>query len=281
MGTLVMGRRLNEGCLICLAVSMVSGAVVSSQKQVVRPDTHTMAAYIKRLMKRDGQEDWANEVLDWDKRNTFDLKRLMRRGSFQEDSNGQDSPVKRDSDNINGFAPQRLMKKELNGFAPKRLMKKDFEGFSPQRLMKKDLQGFPPKRLMKKDLQGFPPKRLMKKDLDSFGPRRLMKKNAHDQNGFSTRRLMKRHFEAMQAFGPRRLMKKDFDGFNIQRLMKKDFDPKRLMKKELWSTRVIQREDERPEAISWKILDLPTDSEIWEPIAEVQEPHQGNWRIEW
>merc|ERR1711953_143428 len=226
MGTLVMGRRLNEGCLICLAVSMVSGAVVSSQKQVVRPDTHTMAAYIKRLMKRDGQQDWANEVLYWDKRNTFDLKRLMKRDSYLEDSNGQVSPMKR-----------------------------DFDGFAPQRLMKKDL--------------------------DSFGTRRLMKKNAHDQNGFSTRRLMKRQFEAMQAFGPRRLMKKDFDGFNIQRLMKKDFDPKRLMKKELWSTRIIQREDERPEAISWKILDLPTDSEIWEPIAEVQEPHQGNWRIEW
>jgi len=252
MGTLVMGRRLNEGCLICLAVSMVSGAVVSSQKQVVRPDTHTMAAYIKRLMKRDGQQDWANEVLDWDKRNTFDLKRLMKRDSYLEDSNGQVSPMKR-----------------------------DFDGFAPQRLMKKDLEGFAPQRLMKKDIQGFAPERLMKKDLDSFGPRRLMKKNAHDQNGFSTRRLMKRHFEAMQAFGPRRLMKKDFDGFNVQRLMKKDFDPKRLMKKELWSTRIIQRGDERPEAISWKILDLPTDSEVWEPIAEVQEPHQGNWRIEW
>merc|ERR1711953_580873 len=229
MGTLVMGRRLNEGCLICLAVSMVSGAVVSSQKQVVRPDTHTMAAYIKRLMKRDGQQDWANEVLDWGKRNTFDLKRLMERDSYMEDSNGQVSPMKR-----------------------------DFDGFAPQ-------------RLMKKDFQGFAPERLMKKDLDSFGPRRLMKKNAHDQNGFSTRRLMKRQFEAMQAFEPRRLMKKEFDGFNVQR----------LMKKKLWSTRIIQRGDERPEAISWKILDLPTDSEIWEPIAEVQEPHQGNWRIEW
>ena len=185
-------------------------------------------------------------MLDWDKRNTFDLKRLMKRDSYLEDSNGQVSPMKR-----------------------------DFDGFAPQRLMKKDLEGFAPQRLMKKDIQGFAPERLMKKDLDSFGPRRLMKKNAHDQNGFSTRRLMKRQFEAMQAFGPRRLMKKDFDGFNVQRLMKKDFDPKRLMKKELWSTRsglksrntkvrnsffdsfffvrVIQRGDERPEAISWKV----------------------------
>merc|ERR1712037_673119 len=184
-----------------------------------KPDTHAMATYIKRLMKRDGQEDWANEVLDWDKRNTFDLKRLMRRDSFQE----QDRPVKRDKD---------------NGFAPQRLMKKDFEGFSPQ-------------RLMRKDLQGFPPKRLMKKDLDSFGPRRLMKKDVYDQSGFSTHRLMKRQFDDGQAFGPRRLMKKDSNGFDIQRLMKKDFDPKRLMKRELW---LIRREAERPMPLSWRVI---------------------------
>merc|ERR1712037_394925 len=253
--TLVMGRRLYKGCLLCLAGSMISGAGAAGRaigEQLEKPDTHAMATYIKRLMKRDGQEDWANEVLDWDKRNTFDLKRLMRRDSFQE----PDSPVKRDYDNINGFAPQRLMKK-------------DFEGFAPQ-------------RLMKKDLQGFPPKRLMKKDLDSFGPRRLMKKDVYDQSGFSTHRLMKRQFDDGQAFGPRRLMKKDSDGFDLQRLMKKDFDPKRLMKRELWSTRLIRREAERPMPLSWRVIDLPTNSDVWEPIAEVHEPIEGhNWRIEW
>merc|ERR1712037_664223 len=282
--TLVMGRRLYKGCLLCLAGSMISGAGAAGRaigEQLEKPDTHAMATYIKRLMKRDGQEDWANEVLDWDKRNTFDLKRLMRRGSFQEDSNGHDSPVKRDSDNTNGFAPQRLMKKDINGFAPKRLMKKDFEGFAPQRLMKKGLEGFSPQRLMKKDLQGFPPKRLMKKDLDSFGLRRLMKK---EESGFSTHRLMKKGlFDEAQAFGPRRLMKKDLDGFDLQRLTKKDFDPKRLMKKELWSTRLIRREAERPAMpLSWRVIDLPTNSEVWEPIAEIHEPTEGhNWRIEW
>jgi len=265
--TLVMGRRLYKGCLLCLAGSMISGAGAAGRaigEQLEKPDTHAMATYIKRLMKRDGQEDWANEVLDWDKRNTFDLKRLMRRDSFQE----QDSPVKRDNDN--GFAPQRLMKKDLEGFTPQRLMKKDFEGFSPQ-------------RLMKKDFEGFAPQRLMKKDLDRFGPRRLMKKDVYDQSGFSTHRLMKRQFDNHgQAFGPRRLMKKDSDGFDIQRLMKKDFDPKRLMKRELWSTRLIRREAERPMPLSWRVIDLPTNSEVWEPIAEVHEPIEGhNWRIEW
>merc|ERR1712037_552741 len=170
--TLVMGRRLYKGCLLCLAGSMISGAGAAGRaigEQFEKPDTHAMATYIKRLMKRDGQEDWANEVLDWDKRNTFDLKRLMKRDSLQE----QDSPVKRDYDNINGFTPQRLMKK-------------DFESFSPQRLMKKDLESFSPQRLMKKDFEGFSPQRLMKKDLESFGPRRLMKKDVYDQSGFST-----------------------------------------------------------------------------------------------
>merc|ERR1712037_483888 len=246
--TLVMGRRLYKGCLLCLAGSMISGAGAAGRaigEQLEKPDTHAMATYIKRLMKRDGQEDWANEALDWDKRNTFDLKRLMRRDPFQE----QDSV--------------------------------DVNGFSPQRLMKKDLEGFAPQRLMKKDLQGFPPKRLMKKDLDSFGLRRLMKK---EESGFSTHRLMKKGlFDEAQAFGPRRLMKKDLDGFDLQRLTKKDFDPKRLMKKELWSTRLIRREAERPAMpLSWRVIDLPTNSEVWEPIAEIHEPTEGhNWRIEW
>jgi len=240
-----MGRRLFKGCLLYLAVSMISGAAAIGQNTVdsEKPDTHAMATYIKRLMKRDGQEDWADEVLDWDKRNTFDLKRLMKRDSILEDSNEQGSPMKRDYDNTKGFAPQRLMKK-------------DFEGFAPQ-------------RLMKKDLQGFPPKRLMKKDLDSFGPRRLMKKDVYDQSGFSARRLMKRQSE-------------DSDEFDLQRLTKKDFDPKRLMKKELWSTRLIRKESERPMPVSWRVIDLPSNSEVWEPIADVHEPTQGhNWRIEW
>merc|ERR1712037_743153 len=116
---------------------------------------------------------------------------------------------------------------------------------------------------MKRDFDGFAPQRLMKKDLEGFAPQRLMKKD-------------------IQGFAPARLMKKDRDRFNVQRLMKKDFDPKRLMKKELWSTRLIRREAERPMPLSWRVIDLPTNSDVWEPIAEVHEPIEGhNWRIEW
>jgi len=271
------------GVSLISGVAATTGGKTQQQQPVEMPDTHAMAAYIKRLMKRDGQQDWADEVLDWDKRNTFDLKRLMKRNLQLEESIGQDSPMKRDYDGSDGFTPQRLMKNEFEGFAPQRLMKKGLEGFSPQRLMKKDVDGFAPQRLMKRELQGFAPKRLMKKDLDNFGPRRLMKKEVYDQTGFSTRRLMKRQFDdVQQAFGPRRLMKRDSDGFDVQRLMKKDFDPKRLMKKEQWSTRLIRREAERRMPVSWTVLELPADSEVWEPIAEVHQPPQGHhWRIEW
>lgn len=247
-------------------------------EQPERPDTHAMASYIKRLMKRDGQQDWADGVLDWDERGNF-VKSLMERNLDPEEQLEQINPEKRD---YNNFVPQRLMKKDVEGFAPQRLMKKDLEGFVPQRLMKKDIDGFVPQRLMKKDLEGFAPKRLMKKNA-SFGPRRLMKKDDYEQNGFSTLRLMKRQFDNNQSFGPKRLMKKrDLDGFDIERLTKRDFDPKRLMKKELWSTRLIRRKEERPGLTSLRLLELPVESEIWEPIAEVQEePQQGHWRIEW
>merc|ERR1711971_1111502 len=103
---------------------------------------------------------------------------------------------------------------------------------------------------------------------DSFGPRRLMKKYGYDQNGFSTRRLMKRQFDDVHSFDPRTLMKKDSNGFDVQR----------LMKKELWSTRLIREEEERARPIRWTVLELPTDSQVWEPIAEVHEPPQGHWR---
>merc|ERR1712013_599495 len=208
-------------------------------EQPERPDTHAMASYIKRLMKRDGQQDWADEVLDWDQRGNF-VKSLMERNLDPEEQLEQINPEKRD---YNNFVPQRLMKKDLEGFAPKRVMKKN----------------------------------------GSFGPRRLMKKEDYGQNGFSTLRLMKRQFDNNQSFGPKRLMKKrDLDGFDIERLTKRDFDPKRLMKKELWSTRLIRRKEERPGLTSLRVLELPVESEIWEPIAEVQEePQQGHWRIEW
>merc|ERR1719447_2244183 len=121
--------------------------------------------------------------------------------------------------------------------------------------MKKGLDGFVPRRLMKKDLEGFAPKRLMKKN-GSFGPRRLMKKEDYGQNGFGTLRLMKRQFDNNQSFGPKRLMKKrDLDGFDIERLTKRDFAPNRLMKKELWSTRLNRRKEERPGLTSLKLLE--------------------------
>merc|ERR1712156_1234008 len=197
----VMGRHLTKGCLLCLAVSMVHGEGSTNQmtEQPERPDTHAMASYIKRLMKRDGQQDWADEVLDWDERGNF-VKSLMERNLDPEEQLEQINPEKRD----------------YNNFVPQRLMKKDVEGFTPQRLMKKDLEGFAPKRLMKKNA--------------SFGPRRLMKKEDNGQNGFSTLRLMKKQFNNIQSFGPKRLMKKRvLDGFDIERLTKRDFDPKRLM----------------------------------------------------
>merc|ERR1712013_980034 len=71
-------------------------------------------------MKRDGQQDWADEVLDWDERENF-VKSLM----------------KRQFDNIQSFGPKRLMKKrDLDGFDIERLTKRDFD---PKRLMKKEL----------------------------------------------------------------------------------------------------------------------------------------------
>ena len=48
-----------SGCLLCLAGSMISGAGAAGRaigEQLEKPDTHAMATYIKRLMKRDGQE---------------------------------------------------------------------------------------------------------------------------------------------------------------------------------------------------------------------------------
>ena len=51
-----------SGCLLCLAGSMISGAgaavraIGEKPDQLEKPDTHAMATYIKRLMKRDGQE---------------------------------------------------------------------------------------------------------------------------------------------------------------------------------------------------------------------------------
>ena len=59
-----------SGCLLCLAGSMISGAgaavraIGEKPDQLEKPDTHAMATYIKRLMKRDGQEVSAVDPTD-------------------------------------------------------------------------------------------------------------------------------------------------------------------------------------------------------------------------
>merc|ERR1712112_575381 len=104
---------------------------------------------------------------------------------------------------------------------------------------------------------------------DSNGQGTPLKRDYDNTKGFALQRLMKKD---LQGFPPKRLMKKDLDSFGPRRLMKKDFDPKRLMKKEVWSTRLIRKESERPMPVSWRVIDLPSNSEVWEPIAEVHEP---------
>ena len=152
-------------------------------------------AYIKRLMKRTGEEflEGGSPILEEDMDSWH-----------PEEQVGDSERWKKDDAH---FDPKRLMKRE--DFDMRRLMKK---GFGARRLMKKD---FSTRRLMKKEDYHFGRNRLMKRE---FGPTRLMKRE-----DFDLRRLMKRDFDA------RRLMKRGFG--TRPRLMKKEFDTGSLMRR--------------------------------------------------